>query len=322
MALAPDELRSRLNGLFAFPVTPFTPGDEVDVPRYRELLESLLDSRPNALFVCGGTGEFFSLNLAEYRALVSAAVEETRGRVPVIAAAGYGAALAAEFAKAAEQAGADGVLVLPPYLLQAEQDGLFEHYSAVARSTRLGLILYQRDNAIFAPATAARLAGIANIVGLKDGHGDMERLGRIRLKVGNEFPMLNGMPTAELSARAFAGLGIYSYSSAVFNFIPEMSLDFHQALKAGNCAQMERLLEAFYVPLASLRDRRRGYAVSLIKAGVNLRSKPVGVARPPVVNPSEGELEELKSIIAQGMELLKQRSHSSQQNAMVAPPRS
>lgn len=304
MSLTPKELQQRLTGLFAFPVTPFTTENEVDLPRYRELLQLVLTHHPKALFACGGTGEFFSLNLAEYRLLVGAAVEEAHGAVPVIAGAGYGTPLAIEFVRAAEEAAAGGILVLPPYLLQPEQDGLFQHYRAIAAATRLGLILYQRDNAIFSPATVARLAQIPNIAGLKDGHGDMERLGRIQLAVGNEFCLLNGMPTAELSAPAFAGLGIYAYSSAVFNFVPEISLAFYKALVEGNSKRVRQLLDAFYRPFAELRDRKRGYAVSLIKAGVSVRCRPAGSARPPLVNPSEAEIEELKGLIDRGLRVV------------------
>src|SRR5579862_4297305 len=141
MAQSTEELRSRLAGLFAFPVTPFTECDEINLPVYRELLQYLLSLKPNALFVCGGTGEFFSLSLSEYRTLVKAAVEEVAGKVPVVAGAGYGMGMAIEFVKAAAEEGADGVLLLPPYLLQAEQDGLFEHYRRIANSTHLGIII-------------------------------------------------------------------------------------------------------------------------------------------------------------------------------------
>jgi 5-dehydro-4-deoxyglucarate dehydratase len=301
MPLAPDELSHSLKGLFAFPVTPFTADNEIDLDRYHDVLQAILSWHPQAVFACGGTGEFFSLSLAEYRALVVTAVEEAQGKVPVIAGAGYGSRLAIEFVRAAEEAGADGILVLPPYLLQSEQEGLFEHYRSVGAATRLGVIIYQRDNAVFSAPTVARLAEISNIVGLKDGYGDMERLGRIQLAVGNEFCLLNGMPTAELSALAFAGLGIYAYSSAVFNFVPEISQAFYTALTQANSKRLQQYLNTFYKPLAELRDRKRGYAVSLIKAGVGVRSKTVGNARPPLVNPCEGEIQELRRIIEQGL---------------------
>jgi 5-dehydro-4-deoxyglucarate dehydratase len=304
MALSSSELRQRLKGLFSFPVTPFTPAGEIDLDRYREHLQFTLAAKCDAVFVCGGTGEFFSLNLAEYRALVGAAVEEVKGKIPVIAGCGYGVALAKDFARAAQGAGADGLLVLPPYLLQAEQEGLYQHYNAIAQATRLGFIVYQRDNAILSPSLARRLMEIPTLAGFKDGYGDMERLGRIRMAVGQEVPVINGMPTAELTALPYYGLGITSYSSAVFNFVPEISHAFYRALISGNPAGVYQLLDGFFRPFAELRDRQKGYAVSLIKAGVALLHRPAGLARPPLVNPSPKELEELKLIIEKGVGLV------------------
>jgi 5-dehydro-4-deoxyglucarate dehydratase len=301
MGLSPEELRGKLQGLFSFPVTPFTKNLEIDLARYREHVGWMVEGKPAALFACGGTGEFFSLDLAEFRRLVRAAVEEASGRLPVIAGVGYGTRLALNFAKAAEEAGADGLLVLPPYLLQSEQQGLYEHYRQVAAGTTLGMIVYQRDNAIFKPATVARLCELKNIVGLKDGHGNMELLLRIQKQTGDRLAIINGMPTAELSAGAFKGLGLTNYSSAVFNFVPLVAEAFYEALVRSDGPAMDRLLEAFYRPLADLRDRRKGYAVSLIKAGMRAVGKPAGPVRPPLVNCSPEEEEELKAIIAGGL---------------------
>jgi 5-dehydro-4-deoxyglucarate dehydratase len=301
MALSPEELRGKLQGLFSFPVTPFTENLEIDLARYREHVGWMVEGNPAALFACGGTGEFFSLDLAEFRQLVRAAVEEAGGRLPVIAGVGYGTRLALNFAKAAEEAGADGLLVLPPYLLQCEQQGLYEHYLQVADGATLGVIVYQRDNAIFKPATVARLCEQKNIVGLKDGHGNMELLLRIQKQTGDRLAIINGMPTAELSAGAFKGLDITNYSSAVFNFVPPVARAFYEALMKREGPAMDRLLEAFYRPFADLRDRRKGYAVSLIKAGMRAVGKPAGPVRPPLVNCAPEEEEKLKAIIADGL---------------------
>jgi len=301
MAKSPEELRSQIHGLFAFPVTPFAQDNQINVAAYREFLQYIISFKPAALFVCGGTGEFFSLDLKEYRSLVRAAVEEARGKVPVIGASGYGTRMAIEFATAAEEEDADGFLVLPPYLLNAEQDGLFEHYKAIAESTRLGIIIYQRDNVILTPTTVCRLTRFPNIIGFKDGHGDMERLHRIRHAVGERLAFINGMPTAEMSAAAFLGYGISSYSSAVFNFAPEISHSFFHALMTGDAQKTKHLVENFYGPLCELRDRKKGYAVSLIKAGVRIMGRPVGLARAPLVNPSREEENELQSIIQKGL---------------------
>jgi 5-dehydro-4-deoxyglucarate dehydratase len=301
MGFSPEELRRQLHGLFSFPVTPFAENLEIDIGRFREHVGWMIEGKPAALFVCGGTGEFFSVDLTEFHCLVKAAVEEARGRLPVIAGAGYGTQLALSFAKVAEDAGADGLLVLPPYLLQSEQQGLYEHYRQVAAGTNLGVIIYQRDNAIFTPATVARLSKLKNVVGLKDGHGNMELVLRIQKQAGDRLAIINGMPTAELSAGAFKGLGITNYSSAVFNFVPPIARAFYEALVKGDGPTMDRLLEAFYRPLADLRDRRKGYAVSLIKAGIRVVGKPAGPVRPPLVNCSPEEEEKLKTIIADGL---------------------
>jgi 5-dehydro-4-deoxyglucarate dehydratase len=304
MPIPAPALAGQLQGLLSFPVTPFTPANEIDLPRFREHIQYMAGHRPAGLFVCGGTGEFYSLNLAEYGALVRAAVEEASGRLPIVAGVGYGTRLALDFVKVAEDAGADGLMVMPPYLLQAEQEGLYQHYRAIAEATRLGVILYQRDNAIFAPATVRRLAELPNVIGFKDGYGDMERLLRIRLATGGQLLMLNGMPTAELSVPAFLGLGVQSYSSAVFNFVPEIAWAFYRTATSGNTATRDRLLEGFYRPFAELRDRARGYAVALIKAGVGITSRSVGHARAPLIDPTAEHASELQVIVERGLALV------------------
>ena len=302
--LSPQELQARARGLLSFPVTPFTPDNEIDLPRYREHIQYMIDAQPGALFSCGGTGEFFSLDLNEYKQLVGAAVQQSAGKVPIVAGVGYGTRLACEFAQAAESAGADGIMVMPPYLVIAEQEGLYRHYHVIASTTRLGVILYQRDNAIFQPATVSRLAEIPNVVGFKDGLGEMERLIRIRAAVGDRLLLLNGMPTAELSAQAFYGVGCRTYSSAVFNFVPTIARAFFSAMETGDEAGCGRLLDSFYIPFAGLRDRARGFAVALIKAGLLVTGRPCGSVRPPLIDPNPAQLEELRGIIEHGLALV------------------
>lgn len=303
--MTPPELHARARGLLSFPVTPFNEKNELDLAFYREHIEYMVSAGPGALFACGGTGEYFSIDLEEYTAAVKAAVEQTAGRVPIIAGVGYGTKLARQFAQAAEAAGADGIMAMPPYLLVSEQEGLYQHYRQVADAVKIGVILYQRDNAVFNPDTVARLAEIPNVVGFKDGHGDMERLIRIRLAVGERLFLLNGMPTAELSAQAFYGVGCTTYSSAVFNFVPEIAHAFFGALSAGDQAECARLLNGFYVPFGKLRDKAKGYAVSLIKAGLTVTGRPMGGVRAPLLDPTEAQVEELRAIVEQGLALVR-----------------
>jgi len=292
------ELAERLDGLLAFPVTPFTPANEIDLPRFRDHMAWQLSFGPAAVFVCGGAGEFWSLAPNEYALLVRTGVEQTRGRMPVIAGTGYGMPLAGEFARAAEEAGADGLLVMPPYLLTPEPAGLEAHYRALAGATRLGLILYQRDNAVFSSASLMRLAELPNVIGLKDGLGQMERLLRQRQALGDRLCFMNGMPTAEMSAPAFAGLGIRSYSSSVYNFVPALATEFYRALCADDAATVTKLIDRFYRPFVELRDKARGYTVSLLKAGLDLIGRPAGPVRPPLIDPPEEHRAALRAILA------------------------
>jgi 5-dehydro-4-deoxyglucarate dehydratase len=314
MAKSPDELRTVLRGLFSFPITPFTQDGEIDLKRFREHLGYLIERKPSALFICGGTGEFFSINLREYQALVKSAVEEANRKIPVVAGVGYGTRLAKDFVKAAEEERADAVMVMPPYLLNAEQEGLYHHFRDIAISTSMGVIVYQRDNVILDPGTVRRLAEIPNVVALKDGHGDMERLIRIRLSVGDRLVLINGMPTAEMSAPAFLGVGITNYSSAVFNFVPEISWAFYNSLMGGDKPRLDRLMQGFYQPFAELRDRKKGYAISLVKAGLKVLGKPAGRVRPPLINPSPEDEAELARIIESGLSLMKGHSISQVSN--------
>ena len=148
--MSPQEMATILaKGLLSFPVTHFDQDFRFQEGPYREHCAWLLGfKRLTGLFAAGGTGEFFSLTPTEVSAVVAAAVKETNGQTPVIAGCGYGTAVAVELAKSAEAAGADGLLLLPPYLMVPSQEGLMAHVDAVCQATSLGVIVYNRDNAI------------------------------------------------------------------------------------------------------------------------------------------------------------------------------
>jgi 5-dehydro-4-deoxyglucarate dehydratase len=157
--MTPQEMAQKIgSGLLSFPVTPFKADYSFDEATYRANMDWLCGYDVAGLFAAGGTGEFFSLTAAEVPQVVKIAVDETKGRVPVLAGTGYGTATAREIAIGAEKAGADGLLLLPPYLTHAEQDGLAAHVEAICASVKIGVIVYNRDNAILQPDTLARLA--------------------------------------------------------------------------------------------------------------------------------------------------------------------
>jgi 5-dehydro-4-deoxyglucarate dehydratase len=214
------------------------------------------------------------------------------------------------FARLAEAAGADGLLAMPPYLVVAGQEGLLRHYRELAAATSLPVVVYQRDNAVFTPETVVELARTEGIIGFKDGVGDLDLMQRIvsavRSEVPGEFLYFNGLPTAELTGLAYRGIGITLYSSAVFCFAPEIALAFHKALNAGDDDVVNRLVDGFYRPFVDLRAQGRGYAVSLVKAGVRLRGLDVGEVRPPLHEPAEDHVKQLAQLIERGYALLEE----------------
>ncbi|MFE6827375.1 5-dehydro-4-deoxyglucarate dehydratase [Streptomyces sp. NPDC057690] len=304
-----DRLRVPSGPLF-FPVTAYGPDGTLDLDTYRAHVRRGVEAGAAAVFAACGTGEFHALAPEEFEACVRAAVTETAGRVPVVAGAGYGTALAVRYAKLAESAGADGLLAMPPYLVVAAQEGLLRHYREVAAATALPVIVYQRDNAVFTPGTVVELARTEGIIGLKDGLGDLDLMQRtvsaVRTEVPGDFLYFNGLPTAEQTQLAYRALGVTLYSSAVFCFAPEIALAFHRALTTGDDTTVHRLLDGFYRPFVELRAQGRGYAVSLVKAGVRLRGLDVGEVRPPLHEPSEDHVKQLAQVIERGYALLEE----------------
>ena len=266
---------------------------------YQEHIAWLLSHKPAGLFAAGGTGEFFSLTPTEFAAVVHAAVAQTAGQVPVIAGCGYGTAMAKEFARAAEEAGADGILLLPPYLVNAEQSGLAAHVEAVCASTKLGVIMYNRDNAVLDDATLERLCHrCPNLVGFKDGVGDIERMTRIYARMGDRLTYIGGLPTAETFALPYLEMGVTTYSSAIFNFLPNFALEFYAAVRRRDHAMVFARLREFVLPYIEIRNRRKGYAVSIVKAGMKAVGRSAGPVRPPLTDLTEAELHELTKLIA------------------------
>jgi 5-dehydro-4-deoxyglucarate dehydratase len=292
-----DERLAGLEGVFSFPVTPMHGDRTIDLDGFQSNIEAICATELAAVFVCCGTGEFHALSLGEYRTLVQAAHAVIRGRKPLFAGAGMGPAQAAEFAHAAQDAGADGILALPPYLITPDPSGLAEYYRQLARSLDIAVILYQRGNAVFTAQALDELSLEPNIVGFKDGLGDLELLRRFTILFGDRFAWMSGMPTAEMTFEAFYACGVRSFSSAIANFAPSVGLDFHRAVVDGDASRRTQLLRTLIIPLCGIRDRRAGYAVSYVKAAMNLLGLPAGPVRPPLVALDDGECEELAAIL-------------------------
>jgi 5-dehydro-4-deoxyglucarate dehydratase len=298
--MTPREMAQAIGqGLLTFPVTHFDAGHQFDEGAFRAHCEWMLDHDVAALFAAGGTGEFFSLTPAEVAQVVRTAVEQTAGRVPVIAGAGYGTAMAIELAQAAERAGADGILLLPPYLTGATQEGLAAHIEAVCRSVSIGVIQYNRANAVLHEDALAKLADrCPNLVGFKDGVGDLELMMKIHARLGDRLTYIGGLPTAETFAMPYLEMGVTTYSSAIYNFMPEWALAFYEAVRARDQVTVLAMLNGFVFPYLRIRDKGRGYAVSIVKAGLRSIGRPAGPVRLPLTDLCEAEQSELDALIA------------------------
>ncbi|MDZ7911466.1 MAG: 5-dehydro-4-deoxyglucarate dehydratase [Rhodococcus sp. (in: high G+C Gram-positive bacteria)] len=300
-----------LDGVLFFPVTPFDASGEVDYDLLAAHIAKGVDAGPGGVFIACGTGEFHALESEEFGRIVRTAVEVVAGRVPVYAGAGGSVAQAKAFAASAKSNGADGILLLPPYLVTMPQAGLVNYTKAVAAASDLPLIVYNRGNARFTEDSAVEVAQLPTVVGFKDGTGDLDQVGRIVRAVldalkpsGKTFQFFNGLPTAEVSQQAYRAIGVTLYSSATFAFAPELALAFYRSLDSGNDELTAALLREFFHPLVRLRDKVPGYAVSLIKAGVTMDGIEAGPVRPPLVDISAPHLEELTAIIAAGRSVL------------------
>ena len=307
------------SGLLAFPLTPF---DAVDRETLATHIAHQLDVRrrtgrlgelsPSAWFVACGTGEFAALSSAEYRTVVRTAVDTVAGQAPVFAGVGGGPGTARELVTVAHECGADGILLLPPYLVSSTPTGLVEHVRYVATGSPLPVIVYQRANAVLDVASTLALLDLPNVTGVKDGIGDIDTMAQIAAAVrtsghrrAETFEFFNGLPTAELAAPAYRAIGIGGYSSAALSFAPDIALAYYESLVDGDTATRDALLKHFYLPLTQLRSTVPGYSVALVKAGARLAGLPMGPVRPPLVEPTPEHLELLERIVDGGRSVLR-----------------
>jgi 5-dehydro-4-deoxyglucarate dehydratase len=298
--LSPTELAAALgSGLLSFPVTHFTADLDVDEAAFREHLEWLSSYPVAGLFAAGGTGEGFSLTLEETDRVVRTAVDAVAGSVPVLAPVTGSTRNAIAQARLAAQAGADGILLMPPYLTEAGQAGLVEHISAVCSASELGVVVYSRANAVLGEHALERACDRnPTLVGFKDGVGSIEQMTRTFARMGNRLVYIGGLPTAEVFALPLLMLGVTTYSSALFNFMPQFALDFYQSVRKQDHEAVYGMLRDFVIPYTYLRDREQGYAVSIVKAGLDAVGRPAGPVRPPLTDLTKEERAELSRLIA------------------------
>ena len=296
----PQELKQIVSeGLLSFPVTDFDANGDFRADTYAARLEWLAPYGATALFAAGGTGEFFSLSKDDYSNVIRTATQTCKGKVPILAGAGGPTRVAIEYAQEAARLGAHGVLLMPHYLTEASQEGIAAHVRHVCDAVKdLGVIVYNRANSKLNADMLEQLADqCPNLIGFKDGVGDIESMVTIRRRLGDRFSYLGGLPTAEVYAAAYKALGVPVYSSAVFNFVPKTAMEFYRAIAADDSATTGRLLDSFFLPYLAIRNRRAGYAVSIVKAGAKLVGHDAGPVRAPLTDLNDEEMSKLDVLI-------------------------
>ncbi|MEE4462034.1 5-dehydro-4-deoxyglucarate dehydratase [Azotobacter chroococcum] len=297
--MTPQELKSILSsGLLSFPVTDFDAAGNFNAESYARRLEWLAPYGASALFAAGGTGEFFSLDIHEYPQIIKTAVDTCAGSVPILAGVGGPTRQAIHMAQEAERLGAKGLLILPHYLTEASQEGVAAHVEAICKAVKIGVVVYNRNVCRLTPSLLEQLAErCPNLIGYKDGLGDIELMVSVRRRLGERFTYLGGLPTAEVFAAAYKALGVPVYSSAVFNFIPRTAMEFYKAIAADDHVTVGKIIDDFFLPLLEIRNRRAGYAVSMVKAGAKIVGHDAGPVRAPLTDLLPDEYERLAALI-------------------------
>ena len=298
-----QELRSRLRGVIAFPVTPFRADLSLDLAGLRKNLQSLMQHPVAAVVAAGGTGEMYSLTPAEHLDVVKTTVEEIAGRVPVLAGVGINRAMAVEMAAACARVGADAILALPPYYPNADDDGLAAYYAAIGAATPLGMLVYSRDWVNPAPVWVERLAAmVPTLVAWKDGTGDVRRYQQIIHRLGDRLHWIGGV--GDDGVPGYYSIGLRTYTSSIATVAPKLSIRLHEVAAAGDSEALGRLMKDFVIPLYAFRARRRGYEVSVMKEMMNLVGLAAGPVRPPLPPVRPEESAELKAMLERWREWL------------------
>jgi 5-dehydro-4-deoxyglucarate dehydratase len=291
----PADLKERLRGVIAFTPTPFTEDDRPDLDGLAKHVDFLCASGANVVVVCGGVGEFFSLEAAEYRDCIRVAVEAVSRRIPVLAGIGYSTRVACGLAEFAASVGADGLMVNPVYFIEPSEEGMLRHYRALGDAAGLGMMMFSTKGAVYTSAMVQRLTEIDEVVALKDEFGDLKLFIETRERVGDRLAWINGM--AETLAAPYFAAGAGAFTSGIVNFAPQLTIDVWNRGAAGDWDGLRELITCRVRPLARLRERQRGYAITVVKEAMNLLGLPGGAVRLPLTPLAPADHEDLRTTL-------------------------
>lgn len=297
------DLKSKLHGVFGFPVTPFKEDLSLDLPALEKVCDMMMGHKFCALVVTGGTGEIYSITADEAVAAVECAVKLVKGRMPVVAGVGYSAAIASDMARRMEKAGADALLVMPPTYSNPPEAGLFDYYAQIGNASGLPLAIYSREWAVFTPDQVARLADrVPTLQIWKDGQGNGRTYRRIMNKVGDRLAWVGGLGDDCVST--YFACGVQAYTSSISNIAPRVSLALADAGLARDFNRLDALMDKYVHPLYALRERMKGYEVSVMKEAMRMIGLCGNTVRPPLAPMRSADIDDLKAIMATYADML------------------
>jgi 5-dehydro-4-deoxyglucarate dehydratase len=290
------EFAAKLRGVFGFPITSFKKDLSLDIDGQMKNVDEMTRHPFCAVVAAGGTGEMYSMTVAENIEVVKRSVEATAGRMPVVGGVGFNTSMAIEMARGMEKAGVAALLVMPPYYTNAPVEGLLDYYEAIGKSVDLPISLYSRDWAVFTPDMVARLCDrMPNLVFWKDGQGDARKYQRIMTKMGDRLAWIGGI--GDDCVPAYFAIGVQAYTSSISTIAPKVSLALADAGLRRDFDTLEKLMKRYVHPLFALRDRAKGYEVAVMKRAMEILGKPAGPVRPPLNDVKESELAEIRAVV-------------------------
>lgn len=288
--------KKAFHGVFGFPVTPFKQDLSLDLAALEKNCDWMAGFPFCSQVIAGGTGEVYSMTPEESIECVRVSVKAINGRMPVVAGVAYNTTMACHMAREMEKAGAEALLVMPPYYINAPEEGMFQYFEAIGNSCGLPLSFYTRDWAAFSPSQVQRLLDrVPSLKMWKDGQGDMRKYQRIICEVGDRIAWVGGI--GDDCAPGYFAVGCQAYTSSISNIAPKLSLDIAEKGLKGDFAGLAALMKKYVHPLYALRDRSRGYEVSIMKAAMEVLGHPAGPVRPPLTNISDSEMAEVRKLM-------------------------
>lgn len=293
--MKPSELKERLAGVLAFNITPFKEDYSLDLDGLATLIDATSTSGVDAIVCTGGVGEFYALNAGEYKQVIRTTVEAACGRIPVIAGIGHTTAIACEMARFAEEVGADGLLINPPYFASPSLEGIYQHYQALGEVCSLGQIIFSTTQCAYPVEWVERLVDIPSVIGIKDEVGDIKSFVSMVERVGNRLAWINGM--AEPLVPSYFASGATSFTTGIANFAPEIPIEIYHAARTGDFSTAQHLFSTKVSAIDRLRSKEKGYSIAVIKEAMAMLGLPSGPCRLPLTPLQPEDSKELRRIL-------------------------